>query len=183
MKNKPLSFFCIVVLLCAGMICLGVWNRKLQENKTSLYVSMRTSEIDYSRLENHFVENVLLSTKRGQIASFFTDNGIKLENGKPIILFPKNGCGGCFIALTDMLLDLGEVCQVSGILEHASEQISTAYSTDARVSLYHDLVFPAEITATLVIVPGKNDILVIKHENSFSELLLKIIKEYLEENI
>lgn len=148
-----------------------------------MYVSMRTSEIDYSRLENHFVENVLLSTKRGQIASFFTDNGIKLENGKPIILFPKNGCGGCFIALTDMLLDLSEVSQVSGVLEHASEQISTAFSSDARVSLYHDLVFPAEIVSTLVLVPGRNDILVIKHENSFSELTLRIVKEFLAENI
>ncbi len=38
MKNRLLASFCIVVLLCACMIYLGVSNRKQQKNKASLYV-------------------------------------------------------------------------------------------------------------------------------------------------
>ena len=183
MTSKQLPFLCIVVLLCAGMIYLGVNNRKLQDNKISLYASLKTSEINYSLLENHYVKTVLLSTKSGQIASFLADNGIKLENSNPVILFPKNGCGGCFIALTDMLLDLSEVNQVAGVLEQASDQISTSFSSDTRVLLYHDIVFPAEITSTLVLVQGRSGLLAITHENAFSEMTLRIVKEYLAENI
>ena len=167
----------LVVILCAFLIAQSVRCKRLQENVSVLTSSLQVNRIDFDILGDHLVNDIIIASKRDSILSFVSNAGIEVKNLEPIILFPKEACGGCFLSLANMLLDYDGIESVSGILESKNEQIMSSLEKDYRVSVCVSSIFPIYLSEIVAIIPRDGDMFITTYSLAHSELVFKALEK------
>ncbi len=133
MKKPSTILIILLILQSVIIIWIGFWAIKNSTAYHCEYTKRIEFQSECSILKHAIVENINYINTKEEIIEIIYKQLDAVQDSTLVVLFSKDGCGGCAISLVNQMIDDG-ANNIRIILECANSQIENTFANERKVT-------------------------------------------------